>query len=279
MQRFDLWLEQYGYLGEVTTDIAVPRWRDKPSIPRQMFTRFFFDAHSANKARVFSNKSHQSISAKIVQKRLNLKNSIAELYNKLLANLRWSFLAIEQQWLNDGKIDSAGEIFLLKLEEVVAVVENQEEATAKLTSLIAKRKQQWSKERALTTVPKLVYGQPVMSAWTSPTVLDSASQFKGIGTSAGQIEGKIAVISSLDNAVAIDARTIIVVPYTDAGWSPLLARAGGLISEVGGRLSHGAIVAREYNIPAVMDVANATQMFQDGQTVRINGSTGIIELL
>jgi len=280
MQRFTLWLEQYGYLSEVATDISVPRWRDKPGIPRQMFTRFFFDAHGAKKAQIASTRSSQSIPAKIVQKRLSLKGAVAEIYNKLLANLRWSFLALEQHWLNDHRIDHSGDIFLLKLEEITAVVANENSQSAlNLTNLIAKRKQQWSKERKLTTVPRLVYGKPKISNWTTPTVTDFRSKFRGIGTSAGQIEGKIAVISSLNNSQAIDRDTIIVVPYTDAGWSPLLARAGGLISEVGGRLSHGAIVAREYQIPAVMDIANATQVFQDGQRVRINGNTGVVELL
>jgi pyruvate,water dikinase len=77
----------------------------------------------------------------------------------------------------------------------------------------------------------------------------------------------------------IDRQTILVVPYTDSGWAPLLARAGGLIAEVGGRLSHGAIVAREYGIPAVMDIQNATQLLRDGQRVRIDGQRGIVEIL
>ena len=77
----------------------------------------------------------------------------------------------------------------------------------------------------------------------------------------------------------INRETILVVPYTDSGWSPLLALAGGLIAEVGGRLSHGAIVAREYGIPAVMDVHNATTLFQNGQRVRIDGRLGTVELL
>jgi len=93
------------------------------------------------------------------------------------------------------------------------------------------------------------------------------------------IEGQIRIISNLEENTEINAQTIIVVPYTDAGWSPILARAGGLISEVGGRLSHGAIVAREYNIPAVMDINNATKLLQNGQRVRLNGHTGIVEVL
>jgi pyruvate,water dikinase len=83
----------------------------------------------------------------------------------------------------------------------------------------------------------------------------------------------------LTNLPDINRETILVVPYTDSGWAPLLARAGGLIAEVGGRLSHGAIVAREYRIPAVMDIHNATQLLQDGQRVRIDGQTGAVEIL
>jgi pyruvate,water dikinase len=76
-----------------------------------------------------------------------------------------------------------------------------------------------------------------------------------------------------------DGPFILVVPYTDAGWAPLLARAQGLVAEVGGRLSHGAIIAREYGIPAVMDVTNATRRLHTGQWVRLDGQKGTVEVL
>ncbi len=69
------------------------------------------------------------------------------------------------------------------------------------------------------------------------------------------------------------------MPYTDAGWSPILAQVGGIVAEVGGRLSHGAIVARKYGIPAVMDIAQATQRLKNGQRVRVDGYRGIVETL
>ncbi|MDJ0569898.1 MAG: glycerol-3-phosphate acyltransferase [Pleurocapsa sp. MO_192.B19] len=280
IERFNLWLNQYGYLSEVATDIAVPRWRDQPIIPRKMFTQFFFDAHRARQAQASPKISSQSWKAKLVQNRLNLKAQVGEIYNKLLANLRWSFLALEQRWLENDLLSDSGDIFLLKLEEIAAIVANTDsKLIEQLPQLIKQRKHQWSQEKQLTSVPKLVYGKPDASIWTTPLTSDSQRSFKGIGTSSGQIEGVVRIISSLQQTAKIDSQTIIVVPYTDAGWSPLLARAGGLISEVGGRLSHGAIVAREYNIPAVMDIANATKLFQDGQRIRINGQTGIIEIL
>ncbi len=283
MERFALWLEQYGYLSAVATDIAVPRWRDRPSIPRQMFTRFYFDAQGSKLAQVSTKISRQSWKAKQVQKRLNLKGQVSEVYNKLLAHLRWAILALEQQWLEQGIIMNAGDIFLLKLEEVVDLVEDTDSnLKQQLPKLIKTRKQQWQVEEQLTPVPKLVYGQPQSSAWKAiPSITDAQHQhqFQGIGTSAGQIEGVIKIVANLEQTDDIDRQTIIVVPYTDAGWSPILARAGGVISEVGGRLSHGAIVAREYKIPAVMDIDNATKLFRDGQRVILNGQTGIVEIL
>ena len=280
MERFNLWLEQYGYLSAVATDIAVPRWRDRPSIPRQMFTRFYFDAHGSKIAQASSKISRQSWKAKIVQKRLNLKGQVGRIYNQLLAHLRWAFLALEQQWLENGMIMEAGDIFLLKHNEIVDLIaDTDSNLNQQLSELIITRRQQWEAEEQLTPVPKLVYGHPHFSAWKASLITDAQHQFKGIGTSAGQTEGTIKIVSSLDQADEIDRQTIVVVPYTDAGWSPILARAGGVISEVGGRLSHGAIIAREFNIPAVMDIDNATRLFHDGQRVVINGQTGIVEIL
>jgi pyruvate,water dikinase len=280
MERFNLWLQKYGYLSEVATDIAVPRWQDKPVIARDMFTRFFFDAHGAKQAQLSPPISAQSWKAKRVQKRLDLKVQVGDIYNRFLAHLRWSFVALAQQWVESGLINQTEDIFFFKLEEIVALVTNSDNQFREHTAqLIEQRSEQWLREKQLTSIPKLVYGQPEASAWITPIITDSKLKFQGIGTSSGQIEGIIKIISSLRDSAKIDTQTIIVVPYTDAGWSPLLARAGGLISEVGGRLSHGAIVAREYNIPAVMDLANATKLFKDGQRVKINGQTGIVEIL
>ena len=280
MEQFNLWLKEYGYLSAVATDIAVPRWRDRPSIPRKMFTRFYFDAQGSKIAQASAVISRQSWKAKLVQKRLNLKGQVGKIYNQLLAQLRWAVIALEQQWLDQSIITESGDIFLLKLKEIVELVEDPDsDLERQLPELIESRKQQWQAEEQLTPVPKLVYGQPQLSTWKPAIITDTQHQFQGIGTSAGQIEGVIKIVSSLEQTERIDRQTIIVVPYTDAGWSPLLARAGGLISEVGGRLSHGAIVAREYKIPAVMDIDNATKLFRDGQRVVINGQTGIVEIL
>ncbi|MEC4983312.1 MAG: PEP-utilizing enzyme, partial [Oscillatoria sp. PMC 1076.18] len=107
----------------------------------------------------------------------------------------------------------------------------------------------------------------------------SQQRLQGIAASPGIAEGRVKILRNLEEIGNINETTILVVPYTDSGWSPVLASAGGLIAEVGGRLSHGAIVAREYGIPAIMDVHNATNLLQNNQRVRIDGQAGIVEIL
>lgn len=140
-----------------------------------------------------------------------------------------------------------------------------------------KRRSQFVQDSEITQIPLLVYGHTPPHP-LPPSPLYSDQVLHGIPASHGQAEGKVKVLRNLQTIPEIDKETILVVPYTDSAWAPFLVRAGGLIAEAGGRLSHGAIVAREYRIPAIMDVRGATWLLQDGQRVRIDGSRGIVEL-
>ncbi|MBW4663120.1 MAG: glycerol-3-phosphate acyltransferase [Chroococcus sp. CMT-3BRIN-NPC107] len=260
IQQFEQLIVQYGYLSEVGTDIAVSTWREEPQIVKDLFMRM---ATGENEPQKQKNKRKKGF----VQERVDLKGRVTEVYSRLLALLRWRFVALEKVWLL-----TSGDIFFLELEEVKRF--NQGDSTQKL---IAKRRSQYTINSNIDPVPALVYGQA--PATIIPSSAPITSTMQGIGASAGQVEGYILVVRNLQAVGEINRETILVVPYTDSGWSPLLASAGGLISEVGGRLSHGAIVAREYGIPAVMDVSNAMTLFKNGQRVRIDGQSGIIELL
>jgi len=279
LDQFQTWLTRYGYLSETATDIAVPRWQENPRSARSLFTQFFFNEQTQPSNR--ASQCQQGWKEKAVQRRLNLKAQVAEVYNRLLAHLRWSFLALEQHWLETGLLAEQGDIFFLELSEIRHLVKHDDSQLREaIPQRIATRRSNFSEDEKLPAVPYVVYGDPPQRdrVMNFPQ-LASKQRWQGIAASSGQAIGQIKVISDLSQAGTIDQDTILVVPQTDAGWSVLLAQAGGLISEVGGRLSHGAIIAREYGLPAVMDVPNAIQMFQDGQTVRIDGQTGIIELL
>jgi pyruvate,water dikinase len=273
-QDFDRFLQQYGYLSDVGTDIAVPRWKDSP----QMLQNLLVD-YLANPQPISDKQLRKTWKTQQVQCRLNLKGRVTQVYSKLLAELRWSFVAMEQRWLAEGLLKEPGDIFFLKLDEIKSLIADDPDLRHRLSTLIADRRTQLESDRQATPAT-LVYGNdPPRLAPITFSPLQASQQIQGIGASAGQVEGTIVIVQNLQSIPTITRDSILVVPYTDSGWSPLLARAAGLIAEVGGQLSHGAIVAREYGIPAVMNIAHATQKFQDGQRVRIDGRSGIIHLL
>jgi pyruvate,water dikinase len=96
--------------------------------------------------------------------------------------------------------------------------------------------------------------------------------------SAGTIEGRARVISNVEQA---DLKTgdILVTEFTDPSWSPLFVTIEGLVTEVGGLMTHGAVIAREYGLPAVVGVEHATQLIADGQMIRVEGTEGYVERL
>jgi pyruvate,water dikinase len=100
----------------------------------------------------------------------------------------------------------------------------------------------------------------------------------GIPVSAGVTEGFVKVVHRLEEGT-LNKGDILVAPYTDPGWTPLFYSAKGLVTEIGGTMTHGAVVAREYGIPAVCGVENATRLLKDGQFVRVNGTKGYVEIL
>ena len=100
----------------------------------------------------------------------------------------------------------------------------------------------------------------------------------GLAVSSGIIEGKARVILSMENA-DLDEGDILVTKFTDPSWTPLFVSIKGLVTEVGGLMTHGAVIAREYGLPAVVGVENATKLIKDGQKIRVNGAAGYVEIL
>jgi phosphoenolpyruvate synthase/pyruvate phosphate dikinase len=124
--------------------------------------------------------------------------------------------------------------------------------------------------RVLDGVKLLVTNGPVAEV--------SEGQVSGLGASPGVATGTARVIRSPEEFGKLKNGDILVAPFTNPIWTPLFAIAGGVVTEVGGMLSHGAIVAREYGIPAVMGIPGATGTMSDGKTVRVDGNRGIVSL-
>ena len=117
-------------------------------------------------------------------------------------------------------------------------------------------------------MPSIIYGDK------QPPIDDQAQEkLVGIPTSIGQYTGKVKVVRGIKDFNKVEQGDILAIPFSDVGWTPLFARAGAVIAESGGLLSHSSIVAREYNIPAIVSVAGATKL-QDHTVVTVNGQNG-----
>lgn len=143
--------------------------------------------------------------------------------------------------------------------------------------LIRQRADAFRSYQALTPPRVLTSdGEAVDGAYRRDDVPDGA--LVGLAVSAGTIEGRARVV--LDMAQAdLQAGDILVTAYTDPSWSPLFVGIAGLVTEVGGLMTHGAVIAREYGLPAVVGVHQATRLIRDGQRIRVHGSDGYVELL
>lgn len=108
---------------------------------------------------------------------------------------------------------------------------------------------------------------------------NSSGGLKGLGCSPGEKVGRARVILDIHATHELTKEDILITTFTDPGWTPVLARVGGVVTEVGGLLSHAAVIGREYGIPAILNLIDATKIIKDGALIKINGKTGVVEIL
>jgi pyruvate,water dikinase len=165
------------------------------------------------------------------------------------------------------------DIFYLTFQELHDVVRlNQAD-----DQLIRRRKDAFRSYQALTPPRVLTSdGEAIAGEYRRDNL--PAGALVGLPVSAGTIEGRARVV--LDMAEAnLEAGDILVTAFTDPSWTPLFVAIKGLVTEVGGLMTHGAVIAREYGLPAVVGVEHATRLIRDGQRIRVHGTDGYVEIL
>ncbi|CAJ36499.1 phosphoenolpyruvate synthase [Methanocella arvoryzae] len=174
-----------------------------------------------------------------------------------------------------GSLQNEQDIFYLSLDEILALEDGRLAGDAR--DLVAARKRQYELDRKLSP-PRVVTSEgEVITGKRQDTGAPSGALI-GTPASAGTVEGTARVILRLEDA-RLSPGEILVAPYTDPGWTPLFSSARGLVTEVGGMMTHGSVVAREYGIPAVVGVEGATRLIKDGSRIRVDGTRGYVQVL
>ncbi|RDU37936.1 phosphoenolpyruvate synthase [Neobacillus piezotolerans] len=178
-----------------------------------------------------------------------------------------------EQLVQAGVIHEKEDIFYLTFEELREAVR-----TNKLDyQVIGNRKDEYKFYEKLTPPRVITSDGEILSGKYKRENLP-AEAIAGLPVSSGVIEGRARVILNMEEA-DLEAGDILVTSYTDPSWTPLFVSIKGLVTEVGGLMTHGAVIAREYGLPAVVGVENATKMIKDGQRIRVNGTVGYVEIV
>ncbi|MGG4462067.1 phosphoenolpyruvate synthase [Brevibacillus sp. HB1.2] len=178
-----------------------------------------------------------------------------------------------EQLIQARVIHEKEDIYYLTFEELHEVVR-----TNKLNDeIISKRKDDYKFFEKLTP-PRVITSDGEIIAGEYKRENLPANAIVGLPVSSGVIEGRARVILNMEDADLEDG-DILVTSFTDPGWTPLFVSIKGLVTEVGGLMTHGAVIAREYGLPAVVGVENATTLIKDGQRIRVHGTEGYIEIL
>lgn len=292
------YLKKYGMRCSAEIDIMRTRWNEKPTILIPMILGnikvYPPNAHAAkfqqglaeakqkeqdilNRLQKLPGGSRKAKKAKKVIRVLRNYVGYREFNKYTLVWYEWILKQVikkeAEALVQEGLIEEIDDIYYLKLEELKEVIK-----TNKLDySMIKKRKEDYEIYRKLTP-PRVITsdGEVFSGEYDTKNIPEGA--LAGVAVSSGIIEGRARVILRLEDA-NIEAGDILVTTFTDPSWTPVFVSIKGLVTEVGGMMTHGAVVAREYGLPAVVSVENATKLIKDGQRIRINGTEGYVEIL
>jgi pyruvate,water dikinase len=286
----DDFLSRYGDRAVAEIDIGMPRWSDDPThvlgvvanylrvtddraAPDAVFARSEAEAEAAVATLVQRAGPLRRPLVRFALDRARRLAGVRELPKFLmivsLGQLRAHLARVGAALVEAGRIASADDIFMLTTTDARAGL-----AGTDLHDLVAARRAAYDDELRRRHVPRVLLSDGTEPGAAVPAVAADGA-LTGTPASAGSVTGIARVIMEPVGA-RLDPGEILVAPSTDPGWTPLFLTAGGLVMEMGGANSHGAVVAREYGIPAVVGVPDATRRISTGDRITVDGTTGIV---
>ncbi len=300
--RFRTHLDHYGHT-VYSLDFSNPVPADDPA-PLLATLKLFLSGHGTNpydRQQTAATRREQATNVllkrlkglrlRLFRKFLTLAQRYAPLREDGLADLgliypllRQMLLEVGCRFVSVGVIDQPDDIFWLTQDEVEqsAVHIDRGEATSSLAALVPHRRGIWRAAARITPpskLPQMKIAGVDLKAMRSRRARRKGNTFKGVAASPGQVTATARVLHGPADFSAMRPGDVLVAPITTPAWTPLFAMASAVVTDVGGPLSHGSIVAREYGIPAVLGTQVATERIRSGQQIRVDGDRGVVTLL
>ncbi len=296
------YLNKYGMRCAGEIDITKTRWSEKPItlVPMILNNIKSFEPNAANRrfeqGRRESLKKEQELldrlkqlpdgeqKAKETKRMIDLVRNLSGYREYPKYGIVNRYFAYKQALLKEAErliqtsvIHEREDIYYLSFEELREVVPLAGGTNKLDYQIICKRKDEYKLYKKLTP-PRVITsdGEIITGKYKRENL--PAEAIVGLAVSSGSIEGRARVILNMEDADLEDG-DILVTSFTDPSWTPLFVSIKGLITEVGGLMTHGAVIAREYGLPAVVGVENATKLIKDGQRIRVHGTEGYVEIL
>jgi pyruvate,water dikinase len=294
----DRFLERYGDRTAGEIDISRPRWRDDPSLLLRVVAGGLSGEPGAHRRQHQAQVEIANVAVtrlvdaarrgpmgmvrgwwvarlcRVARAGLGLREHPKFTIVRLMGVVRPEVIAAGEQLAARGQLRNSGDVWHLGFDEISNALANQ---TLNLASAVATRADQMQRDKAKRP-PIAISSDGEIPSLSGDREGIPANALPGTAASAGVAEGVARVITDPQREV-LQAGEILVAPFTDPGWTPLFVHAAGVVTEVGGLMTHGAVVAREYGIPAVVSVASATERIHTGQRVRVDGTRGFVEVL
>ncbi|MGH3994815.1 MAG: PEP-utilizing enzyme, partial [Pseudonocardiaceae bacterium] len=290
-------LARHGHRAVAEIDVGMPRWSDDPTYVLGVLANYLRladpdlapDAQFARGARAAEAAATRMVSAVGRRSRLRaaavrialsrvrglvgMRETHKDYLVRALAHVRQQLTAVGAELADHGLLAKSDDVFFLDLVEARTALGGVD-----FRAVVAARREDYERELRRRQVPRIMLSDgSVPEALARPGQEVVEGQLAGTPASAGTVTAIARVV--LDPVGAhLEPGEILVAPSTDPGWTPLFLTAGGLVMEMGGANSHGAVVAREYGIPAVVGVPDATLRITTGQRITVHGATGIVEL-
>lgn len=298
--RLQEFLAKYGHRAVAEIDLGMPRWSEEPdhllgmisnylrvNDPEQAPDRLFAAAaaHAEDRINELVKRAgtKSRLRGRLVALCLRRTRQLAGLRElpkfcivMVLAEMYRQLTEVGAELVKNGTLDAAGDVFFLDFDELRVGLRG-----ADLTGIVGRRRRLYDVELRRRRIPRLLLSDgtdveaAMMAAAAAVPQQIGAERLTGTAASAGTASGKVRVIMDPVGA-HLEPGEILVAPSTDPGWTPLFMTAAALVMEMGGVVSHGAVVAREYGIPAVVGVADATMRLRDGQSITVDGAAGTV---
>ena len=289
-------LRRFGHRAIAEIDLGMPRWSDDPSHLLGVIGNYLRldadDLDPVSQFRAGQVKAESMITSltaraaersrprarlagwalRRVRQLLGLRESPKFMLIVALATMREHLSAVGQELAATHVIDQVDDVFFLDLGEARRGLAGED-----LRTLVVERREAYQQELKRRHIPRLLLSDGTEPEAVAVAVARADGALAGSPASTGTVTGRARVV--LDPVGArLEPGEILVAPSTDPGWTPLFLTAGGLVMEMGGSNSHGAVVAREYGIPAVVGVPEATHKIETGQLITVDGAAGLVSL-